>query len=95
MKTWIPYQRAKPDFMYDQLTDPGGFVRKSRSAFLGTSVQLAGNGVALGSKIQIAFLFFFFLFFFYEPLRYCIEPTGHCARDKYERTVKYVTYGNI
>ena len=65
VKTWIPYQRAKPDFMYDQLTDPGGFVRKSRSAFLGTSVQLAGNGVALGSKIQIAFLFFFFFFFFF------------------------------
>ena len=46
-KTGIPYQRAKPDFMYDQLTDPRGFVRKSRFAFLGTSLQLAGDGVPL------------------------------------------------
>lgn len=68
---WIPYQRAKPDFMYDQLTEPGegggNFVRKSRLAFLRTSLQLAGNGVALVSKIQIVL---------YEPLRNCIEQQG-------------------
>lgn len=65
---WIPYQRAKPDFMYDQLTEPGGaLVRKSRLAFLHTSLQLAGNGVAFVTKIQIVL---------YEPLRNCIEQQG-------------------